>query len=99
MPASLCCLSGNLRTAVRSQFGGSRFAAFQSTRSSLAIVRMALRFADGILSFANGNIEYLLRKLSDVTRTFGHEPSMPQIGSYFETETLPVTLLITSAAS
>jgi hypothetical protein len=39
---------------------------------------MALRFAYGILSFANGNVEYLLGKLHRIAGTFGHEASMPQ---------------------
>jgi hypothetical protein len=39
---------------------------------------MAFRFARCILSFANGNIEYLLGKLDGIARTFGHEASMPQ---------------------
>ena len=34
---------------------------------------MALCFADGILSFADGDIEYLLGKLDRIARTFGHE--------------------------
>src|ERR1019366_1400454 len=50
---------------------------------------MALRLTNGVLSFADGNIENLLRKLDGITRTFGHEASMPQNQRIFETETLP----------
>ncbi len=39
---------------------------------------MALGFADGIFRFADGNVEYLLGKLDGITRSFGHEASMPQ---------------------
>jgi hypothetical protein len=39
---------------------------------------MAFGIANCILSFANGNIEYLLGNLDGITRTFGHEASMPQ---------------------
>jgi hypothetical protein len=38
---------------------------------------MALGFADGVLSFANGNIEYQLGELVRIAGTFGHERSMP----------------------
>jgi hypothetical protein len=34
--------------------------------------------AYGILSFSDGNVEYLLGKLDGIARTFGHETSMPQ---------------------
>ena len=58
---------------------------------------MPLRFANGILSFANGNVEYLLGKLDGIARTFGHETSMPQAGptfyrAKFQTEALPILL-------
>ena len=39
---------------------------------------MTLGLANRILSFANGNVEYLLGKLDGIARTFRHEPSMPQ---------------------
>jgi hypothetical protein len=38
---------------------------------------MALRFAHGVLSFANGDVENLLGKLDGVAGTFSHESSMP----------------------
>jgi anti-sigma B factor antagonist len=50
---------------------------------------MTFCFADSILSFTDGNVEYLLCKLGGIARTFGHEASMPQFSGYFETETLP----------
>jgi len=40
---------------------------------------MSLQFAHRILSLSNGNIKYLLGELDGITRTFGHEASMPQI--------------------
>jgi len=39
---------------------------------------MALRFAHGVLSLANGNVEYLLGKLDGIARTFAHKASMRQ---------------------
>src|SRR5438552_14335797 len=56
--------------------------------------RMPLRFADGILRFANRNVEHLFGKLCGITRTFGHETSMPQAAPpihamKFQTEALP----------
>jgi hypothetical protein len=56
--------------------------------------RMPLRFADGILRFANRNVEHLSGKLCGITRTFGHETSMPQAAPpihamKFQTEALP----------
>lgn len=56
--------------------------------------RMSLRFAHGVLSFAYGNVEYLLRKLDGIARTFSHETSMPQAAPCFyamrfQTEALP----------
>jgi hypothetical protein len=53
------------------------FTALESACPSLAN-GPSLRFANRILSFAYGNIEYLLGKLYGVARTFGHETSMPQ---------------------
>jgi len=43
------------------------------------------RFADSVLSFANRNVENLLGKLDGITRTFGHEASMPQAEPRFQT--------------
>jgi len=37
---------------------------------------MALRFAYRILSFADGDVEYLLGKLYQIARTFRDEPSI-----------------------
>ena len=34
---------------------------------------MALGFANRVLSFANGDVEYLFGKLGGIARTFGHE--------------------------
>lgn len=56
--------------------------------------RLSFRLAHGIFGLADGNVEYLLGKLSDVARTFGHEPSMPQAAppiypTKFQTEALP----------
>jgi hypothetical protein len=56
---------------------GPRLPAFQSARASFAD-RLSLQFADCILSFANGNIEYLLGKLDGIARTLRHEPSIAQ---------------------
>jgi hypothetical protein len=42
---------------------------------------MSLRFANGILSFTDGNIEHLLGELDGIARTFGHEPSIAQAAS------------------
>ncbi|MGA8312037.1 MAG: hypothetical protein WB755_18530 [Terriglobales bacterium] len=39
---------------------------------------MPLRFADGVFGFASGDVEDLLGKLGGITRTFGHDASMPQ---------------------
>jgi len=67
----------------------SGFAAFQTARMSFGSLRMTLRFANGVLGLANGNIKHLFGELDRITRTFGHEASMPQFSGYFETETLP----------
>lgn len=40
---------------------------------------MPLGFANCILNFTDGNIEYLLGKLGGIARTFRHEASMPQV--------------------
>jgi hypothetical protein len=37
---------------------------------------MSLGLTDGIFSFANGDVENLLRKLDGIARTFGHETSI-----------------------
>lgn len=55
---------------------------------------MPLRFANRVLSFANRNVENLLRKLDGIARTFGHETSMPQAAPSiyamnFQTDALP----------
>jgi arginine dihydrolase len=55
----------------------SRLAALQPPCPSLAD-RLSLGLANGILSFADGDIKHLLGKLDGITRTFGHEASMPQ---------------------
>jgi len=39
---------------------------------------MPLGLTNGVLSFADGDVEHLLGKLDGITRTFGHEASMPQ---------------------
>ncbi len=66
---------------------GSGLAPFNPT---LTLGRwMTLGFADGVISFARGNVHYELRKLVRIAGTFGHDPSMPQIYTDFETETLP----------
>jgi len=39
---------------------------------------LPLGFANRVLSFANGNVEYLLGKLDGIARTFGHETSIAQ---------------------
>ena len=59
---------------------------------------MPLRFANSVLSFANGDVKNLLGKLGGITRTFGHETSMPQAAPpiyamRFQTEALPVARL------
>jgi len=54
---------------------------------------MPLRFAHGVLSFTNSNVEYLLGKLDGIARTFGHEASIPYQpvhGAKIETETPPL---------
>ncbi len=55
---------------------------------------MPFRFAYRVLSFANGNVEYLFGKLDGIARTFGHDQSMPQSAATFyntgfQTEALP----------
>ncbi len=57
---------------------------------------MALRLAHGVLSLADGNIEYLLGKLDGITWTFGHKASiaqaaMPFYPMTFQTDPLPVS--------
>jgi hypothetical protein len=77
----------------------ARSAGFKLLARALPPFRPPLRLGDGwrfasltvILSFPNGNIKHLFGKLDGITRTFGHEPSMPQVSGYFETETLPIT--------
>ena len=59
---------------------------------------MALRFADGVLSFANGDVEYLLGKLDGIARTLRNEPSIAQAAPSiypmgFQTEALPKFLV------
>lgn len=59
---------------------------------------MPLRFTNRVLSFADGNVEYLLGKLNGIARAFGHEMSMPQAvrtfyGVKIQTDTLPMALL------
>ena len=44
---------------------------------------MPLRFAHRILCFTDSNIEYLLRKLDGIARTFGHEASIAQAAPTF----------------
>jgi len=39
---------------------------------------MPLGLANGVLRFANGNVEHLLGKLDGIARTFYHEPSIAQ---------------------
>ena len=50
---------------------------------------MPLGLANGVLSFADSNVEHLLGKLTRIAGTFSHEASMPQVSGYCETETLP----------
>lgn len=55
---------------------------------------MPLGFANRVLRFADGDVEYLLGKLGGITRTFGHELSMPYAAPSiyavrFQTEALP----------
>jgi hypothetical protein len=74
------------------EFLGSRLSAHFPTL--LPVGRITLRLAHRILSFANGDVEHLLGKLDGITRTFGHELSMPQAAPpiydmRFQTEALP----------
>lgn len=39
---------------------------------------MPLRLAHSVLSFANGNVEYLFGKLDGIAWTLRHEPSIAQ---------------------
>jgi hypothetical protein len=39
---------------------------------------MALRLANSVLSFAYGNVEYLLGKLDGIARALRHKPSIAQ---------------------
>ena len=55
----------------------SRLSALQAAYPFLAD-RLSLGFADGVLSFANGNVEYLLGKLDGIARTLRHERSIAQ---------------------
>jgi hypothetical protein len=50
----------------------SRFPTFETSCPSLT-GGFPLGFANGVLSFADGNVEYLLSKLDGIARTFGHE--------------------------
>ncbi len=55
----------------------SSFSAFETACPSLTC-GFPLGIANDILSFADGNVEYLFGELCGITRTFGHEASMPQ---------------------
>lgn len=60
----------------------SGFSALQSACPSLTH-RLPLGFADGVLSFANGNVEDLLGKLDGITRTFSHENEYATVRAAF----------------
>jgi hypothetical protein len=60
----------------------SSFAALKTACTSSACW-LPLGFTNGILYFANSNIEYLLGKLGGITRTFGHETSIADSGLTF----------------
>ena len=73
----------------------SGFSTLQTASSPLTD-RLPLGLANGVLSFAYSNIEYLLGELDGITRTFGHESIMPRICQFdklqmviFQTEALP----------
>jgi hypothetical protein len=55
----------------------SRLSTLQSASPSFTD-RLSLRLADRVLSFSNGDVEYLLGKLDGITRTFGHKTSIAQ---------------------
>jgi len=73
---------------------GSGPSAFHSPRTPLTLWRIPLGFANRVLGFASGDVEDLLGELDGITRTFGHEASMPQVSGYFETETLPARAVL-----
>lgn len=60
--------------------GGAQFlgAGFATLEAAFPLRRSPpFRFANRVLGFANGNIEYLLGELDGIARALGHEASMP----------------------
>ena len=76
----------------------SRFSALQTARPSFA-GRLPLGLANGVLSFANGNVKYLFGELDRIAGTFGHIHILPYPATVrqcprFQTETLPQLPLV-----
>jgi hypothetical protein len=67
---------GSLLSFFRCELSCSGLSASQT--ASPALGRISFGFADGILSLADGNVEYLLGKLDRITRTSSHETSIAQ---------------------
>src|SRR5258708_17766143 len=75
-PASFCCVRSNLMPLICGEFLRSCCATLQATSATFG--GMPLRFAHRVLSFADGNVEYLFGKLCGIAWTFAHRASMPR---------------------
>jgi hypothetical protein len=76
LPSRLCRDARNICTLGWGKALGTRLTPFYSAFALWG--RMPLGFANCILRFADGNVEYLLGKLDGITRTLCHEPSIAQ---------------------
>ena len=76
LPSRPCSQSCDVLALFGSEIMCPRFSALQTTRAPFAF-RVPLGLANGVLSFADGNIEYLFGKLTWIAGSFGHEASMP----------------------
>ena len=92
LPSRLCGGSGDVRSLGGAKSTGARLAPYDSAFTLGGWVPLRLTY--GVIRVARGDIHYQLCELVRVTRSFGHEGSMPRgarifYGTEFETETLP----------
>ena len=76
LPSGLCCESRNVRSVGWGKALCASFAPFQST---LTLRRgMTFGFTNHIVGIARSNVYDQFGEFVGITRTLGHEPSMPQ---------------------